>query len=87
MYKYLLPLYLTVLFADNKMHPEDLKNRPHYSLGYGVMGATYIDGNQVFIGQSSSSLNNGSVYIYNIAQDGNISKDEILPNDLLPGHI
>ena len=56
MYKYLLPLYLTVLFADNKMHPEDLKNRPHYSLGYGVMGATYIDGNQVFIGQLEESV-------------------------------
>lgn len=80
MYKYLIPLYLTALFANNEMHPEDLKNRPHYALSYGVMGATYIDGNQVFVGQSSSSLNNGSVYIYSIAQGGNISKDEIFPN-------
>ena len=80
MYKYLLPLYITVLFADNKMHPEDPKNRPHHTLGYGVMGATFIDGSQIFVGQSSSTLNNGSVYIYDYSNKENVVVDEIFPN-------
>ena len=80
MYKYLLPLYLTVLFADNKIHPEDPKSRPHHTLGFGVMGATFIHGDQVFVGQSRSTLNNGSVYIYNFSDQNNMIKEEIFPN-------
>ena len=80
MNRYLFLLLPTLLFADNKLHPEDPKNRPHHTLGYGVMGATFIDGDQIFVGQSSSSLNNGSIYIYNISQDQNVIKDEIFPS-------
>ena len=81
MNKYLSLLFLpSLLFSNNKLHPDDPKNRPHFSLGYGVMGATYIDGDQIFVGQSSSTLNNGSIYIYDFSDNDNIVKDEIFPN-------
>ena len=64
MYKYLIPLYLTTLFANNEMHPEDLKNRPHYALSYGVMGATYIDGNQVFVYRNHEFVNRNHEFVH-----------------------
>ena len=59
------------------MHPEDPKNRPHQSLSYGIKGTVAIHGNSFFIGQSSSSLNNGSVYIYSANESGILEKIQI----------
>ena len=79
-FKYTLLLLPSLLLSHNKMHPEDPKNRPHHTLGYGVLGAVVIDGNQIFVGQSSSTLNNGSIYIYDLSKDGDLIKEEIFPN-------
>ena len=38
------------------MHDEDPKNRPHNTLGFGVLGSVYINDNQIFIGQTGSTL-------------------------------
>ena len=77
--KYTLLFLPILLFADNKkMHPEDPKNRPHHTLGFGVLGSVYLSDEQIFIGQTGSTLNNGSVYIYSIANN-EITKDQIFP--------
>ena len=81
MNKYLSLLLLpSLLFSNNKLHPDDPKSRPHHTLGFGVMGATFINGDQVFVGQSRSTLNNGSVYIYDFSDQNNTIKEEIFPN-------
>ena len=65
MLRYTILLLPVLLFADNKkMHDEDPKNRPHNTLGFGVLGSVYINDDQIFIGQTGSTLNNGSVFIY-----------------------
>ena len=46
------------------MHPDDPKSRNHNSLGFGVSGDVVISDGIFYIGQTGSSLNNGSVYIY-----------------------
>ena len=61
------------------MHDEDPKNRPHNTLGFGVLGSVYINDDQIFIGQTGSTLNNGSVFIYSKSDDGKINKDQIYP--------
>ena len=58
---FLLPV---LLFAENKLHDEDPKGRPHHALSYGVLGSVAINDGTVFVGQTGSSLNNGSVYIF-----------------------
>lgn len=85
MYKYIIMFLPTLLFAHNEFHPEDPKNRPHHTLGYGVLGATVINGNQIFVGQTSSTLNNGSIYIYDISHEGDYLKQEVFPN--IPGTV
>ena len=40
MLKYIILFLPVLLFADNKkMHDEDPKNRPHNTLGFGVLGS------------------------------------------------
>ena len=53
-----------LLFGSSLMHPDDPKSRDHNSLGFGVSGDVKISNGIYFIGQTGSSLNNGSVYIY-----------------------
>ena len=80
MLRYAILLLPVLLFADNKkMHDEDPKNRPHNTLGFGVLGSVYINDDQIFIGQTGSTLNNGSVFIYSKSDDGKINKDQIFP--------
>lgn len=79
-YRFILLLLPSVLLSHNKMHPEDPKNRPHHTLGYGLLGTVVIDGDHIFVGQSSSTLNNGSIYIYDLSQNGDLLKEEIFPN-------
>ena len=44
MLRYTILLLPVLLFADNKkMHDEDPKNRPHNTLGFGVLGSVYIN--------------------------------------------
>jgi len=69
------------------MHPEDPKSRDHNSLGFGVAGDVAILEDTYFVGQTSSSLNNGSVYIY----DTNATSDLIEtilepPSDIITGY-
>ena len=50
MLRYTILLLPVLLFADNKkMHDEDPKNRPHNTLGFGVLGSVYINDDQIFI--------------------------------------
>jgi len=53
-----------LLFSSNLMHPDDPKSRDHNSLGFGVSGDVAISEGIYYVGQTGSSLNNGSVYIY-----------------------
>ena len=78
MLRYILLFLPVVLFADNKLHPDAPKNRPHHTLGYGILGSTYLSSDQIFVGQTGSTLNNGSVYIYSISNN-EIIKDQIFP--------
>ena len=76
-----------LLFGYSLMHPEDPKSRDHNSLGFGVAGDVAILEDTYFVGQTSSSLNNGSVYIY----DTNATSDllgTILepPSDIITGY-
>ena len=60
------------------MHPEDPKDRPHHLLTYGTIGSVFHNGDQLFIGQYNSSLDNGLVYVYSSNEEGNYSKHKIL---------
>ncbi|MCS5653613.1 MAG: choice-of-anchor B family protein [Candidatus Marinimicrobia bacterium] len=53
-----------LLLGSELMHPEDPKSRDHNSLGFGVSGDVALSNGIFYVGQSGSSLNNGSVYIY-----------------------
>ena len=53
-----------VLYSHNLMHPEDPKERDHNSLGFGVSGDLVVSDGVYYLGQTGSSLNNGSIYIY-----------------------
>ena len=53
-----------LLFGNSLMHPDDPKSRNHNSLGFGVTGDVVISDGVFYVGQTGSSLNNGSVYIY-----------------------
>jgi hypothetical protein len=53
-----------LLFSSNLMHPDDPKSRNHNSLGFGVTGDVVVSGGVFYVGQTGSSLNNGSIYIY-----------------------
>ena len=53
-----------VLYSHNLMHPEDPKERNHNSLGFGVSGDLVVSNGVYYLGQTGSSLNNGSIYIY-----------------------
>ena len=81
----IIPLFL--FGFSMLMHPEDPKSRDHNSLGFGVAGdVTIIDGT-FFVGQTSSSLNNGSVYIYNNNGEAPLSSKEIFPpNNIINGY-
>ena len=48
------------------MHPQDPKSRDHNSLGFGVAGDVAILNDSYVVGQTGSSLNNGSVYILSL---------------------
>ena len=60
------------------MHPDDPKSRDHNSLGFGVSGDVAISEGVFFIGQTGSSLNNGSVYIYSPNALNGLDQDEIM---------
>ena len=53
-----------ILYSHNLMHPEDPKERDHNSLGFGVSGDLVVSDGVYYLGQTGSSLNNGSIYIY-----------------------
>ena len=67
-----------ILFAEGLLHPDSPKNRDHSSLGFGVAGAVAISNGVFYVGQTGSSLNNGSVYIYSPNAIGGLDQDEIL---------
>jgi len=72
-------LFLPVfVFAGVLMHPDDPKSRDHNSLGFGVSGDVAISEGVFFIGQTGSSLNNGSVYIYSPNALNGLDQDEIM---------
>ena len=54
-----------ILYSHNLMHPEDPKERNHNSLGFGVSGDLVVSNGVYYVGQTGSSINNGSIYIYN----------------------
>ena len=54
-----------LLYSHNLIHPEDPKERDHNSLGFGVSGDLVVADGVYYLGQTGSSLNNGSIYIYN----------------------
>ncbi len=72
---FLLPF---VLLGNNLLHPEDPKERNHNSLGFGVAGEVAISEGIYYVGQTGSSLNNGSVYIYSPNGIGGMDQEEIL---------
>ena len=74
---FLLPV---LLFAENELHDEDPKGRPHHSLSYGVSGSVAIYDGTVFVGQTGSSLNNGSVYVYSYDKNGALITNQIFPD-------
>ena len=58
-------LFIPIMLLGNSlMHPDDPKSRNHNSLGFGVTGDVVISNGVFYVGQTGSSLNNGSVYIY-----------------------
>ena len=67
-----------ILFAESLLHPDSRKNRDHNSLGFGVAGDVAISNGVFYVGQTGSSLNNGSVYIYSPNAIGSLVQDEIL---------
>ncbi len=70
-----IPIFL---FASEMMHPEDPKSRDHNSLGFGVSGDVAISDGIYYVGQTGSSLNNGSIYIYTPNGLNGLDQDEIL---------
>ena len=64
--------------AEGLLHPDSPKNRDHNSLGFGVAGDLAISNGVFYVGQTGSSLNNGSVYIYSPNAIGGLDQDEIL---------
>jgi hypothetical protein len=52
-----------ILLAESLLHPDSPKSRDHNSLGFGVAGDVAISDSVFYVGQTGSSLNNGSVYI------------------------
>jgi len=67
-----------ILLAEGLLHPDSPKNRDHNSLGFGVAGDVAISDGVFYVGQTGSSLNNGSVYIYSPNAIGGLDQDEIL---------
>ena len=80
MIKYILIFLPVFIFADNKLHDDYLKGRPHHTLGYGVSGAVALSDGDIFVGQTGSTLNNGSVYIYSFDSVGQLVTNQIFPN-------
>ena len=77
-----LSLFLAsvLLFAENNLHDESPKGRPHHTLSYGVSGSVAIYDGTVFVGQTGSSLNNGSVYVYSYDKKGALITNQIFPD-------
>ena len=67
-----------ILLAESLLHPDSPKNRDHNSLGFGVAGDVAISDGVFYVGQTGSSLNNGSVYIYSPNAIGGLDQNEIL---------
>ena len=67
-----------LLFGSNLMHPDGPKSRNHNSLGFGVSGDITISEGVYYIGQTGSSLNNGSVYIYTPNASNDIDQEIII---------
>ncbi|MBT4783958.1 MAG: hypothetical protein HOO21_01285, partial [Candidatus Marinimicrobia bacterium] len=87
MRKILLIIPLFLFGFSMMMHPEDPKSRDHNSLGFGVAGDVAILDGIFFVGQTSSSLNNGSVYIYNGNGESPLESREIFPpNSIITGY-
>ncbi|MBT5097163.1 MAG: choice-of-anchor B family protein, partial [Candidatus Marinimicrobia bacterium] len=87
MRKILLIIPLFLFGFSMMMHPEDPKSRDHNSLGFGVAGDVAILDGIFFVGQTSSSLNNGSVYIYNGNGESPLKSREIFPpSNLITGY-
>ena len=80
MIKYILIFFPVFIFADNKLHDEYLKGRTHHTLGYGVSGSVALSDGDIFVGQTGSTLNNGSVYIYSFDSVGQLVTNQIFPN-------
>ena len=69
------------------MHPEDPKSRDHNSLGFGVTGDVAILNDSYLVGQTGSSLNNGSIYIYNTNESKNLLLENIFPpSNIITGY-
>ncbi|MDP6032977.1 MAG: hypothetical protein QGH04_03930, partial [Candidatus Marinimicrobia bacterium] len=68
-----------ILLAESLLHPDSPKSRDHNSLGFGVAGDVVVSENAFFVGQSLSSLNNGSVYIYSRNSIGGMDVDQLFP--------
>jgi len=67
-----------ILLAEGLLHPDSPKNRDHNLLGFGVAGDVAISHGVFYVGQTGSSLNNGSIYIYSPNAIGGLDQDEIL---------
>ena len=61
------------------MHAEDPKSRDHNSLGFGVAGDVAILDETYLVGQTGSSLNNGSIYIYATKENENLLSEKLYP--------
>ena len=87
MRKILLIIPLFLFGFKMMMHPEDPKSRDHNSLGFGVAGDVEILDGTFFVGQTGSSLNNGSVYVYNENGESKLELVEVFPpNNLIYGY-
>ena len=74
-------LFIPIMLLGNSlMHPDDPKSRNHNSLGFGVTGDVVISNGVFYVGQTGSSLNKGSVYIYNTKGSNGIDKKIIYEN-------
>ena len=70
------------------MHPQDPKSRDHNSLGFGVAGDVAILNDSYLVGQTGSSLNNGSAYIYKTNENEKLITENIFPpNNIITGYI
>ncbi|MEA1882499.1 MAG: choice-of-anchor B family protein, partial [Candidatus Marinimicrobia bacterium] len=67
-----------ILLAESLLHPDARKNRDHNSLGFGVSGDVAISEGVFYVGQTGSSLNNGSIYIYSSNGIGGLDQEEIM---------